>query len=73
MNPCTCSLVNGQHDPDCIPAQDVAFAELYIAKLDAEKAYRKDPTPENLLRLLDVGREYSRVLRERLDAKARTS
>ena len=68
MNRCTCSLENGIHDPDCQPARDVAFAELHIAVLDAEKELLADSNDENIEKYLLVSREYRRVLRERLDA-----
>ncbi len=73
MNRCTCDLTHGIHDPACKPAQDVAFADLSIDKMNAEAAYRIDPSPTNAARMFQVGREYSRALRERLDAKARAS
>jgi hypothetical protein len=74
MNRCTCNLANGTHADDCKPAQDVAFAELSIEKMNAEAAYRIDPNPTNARWMFQAGREYSRALRERLDvAQARAS
>ena len=70
MKTCTCDLSNGTHAPDCKPAADVAFAELYISVLSAEDEWQRNPSKTTREKYFSVSREYSRVLRERLDAKA---
>ena len=51
--------------------RDAAFADLYIAKLNAEVEYKRNPNKETLERYLNTGREYSRQLRERQDEARR--